>query len=49
MQILTMWEYGAWVELAKLFFFKDCMGAQRYMAIFQEPSSFGALCGKLLT
>jgi len=29
--------------------FKDCMGAQRYMAIFKEPSSFGALWGKLLT
>jgi hypothetical protein len=41
--------YGAWVELGKLLFFKDCMGAQRYMAIFKEPSSFGALWGKLLT
>jgi hypothetical protein len=44
-----MWEYGAWVELGKLFFFKDCMGAQRYMAIFKEPSSFGSQWGKLLT
>jgi len=37
-----------WVELGKLFFFKECMGAQRYMAIFKEPSLFGSLWGKLL-
>jgi hypothetical protein len=49
MQLLAMWEYGAWVELGRLFFFKECMGAQRYVAIFKEPSSFGALWGKLLT
>jgi len=38
------------VELGKLLFFKHCMGAQRYMAIFKERSSFGAQCGgKFLT
>jgi hypothetical protein len=49
MQLLAMWEYVAWVELGKLFFFKECMGAQRYIAIFKKPSSFGALWGKHLT
>jgi hypothetical protein len=38
-------EYGACVELGKLLFFKHCMGAQRYMAIFKERSSFGAQWG----
>jgi hypothetical protein len=49
MQLFNMWEYGACVELGKLFFFKHCMGAQRYMAIFKERSSFGAQWGKFLT
>jgi hypothetical protein len=49
MQLLAMWEYGAWVELEKLFFFKHCMGAKRYKAIIKEQSSFGSLWGKLLT
>jgi hypothetical protein len=49
MQLLAMWEYAAWVELGKLFFFKDCMGAHNYMAIFMEPNSFGALWGNVLT
>jgi hypothetical protein len=35
--------------LGKLFFFKEYMGAQRYMGILREPSSFGAQWGKLLT
>jgi triacylglycerol esterase/lipase EstA (alpha/beta hydrolase family) len=42
-------KYGACVELGKLLFFKHCIGAQRYMAIFKERSSFGAQCGKFLT
>jgi hypothetical protein len=37
MQLLNMWEYGAWLELGKLFFFEECMGVQRYMAILREP------------
>jgi hypothetical protein len=41
-----MWEYAAWVELGKLFLFKDCMGAQRYIAIFKKPSSFGCTVGQ---
>ncbi len=44
-----MWEYGAWVELKKLFFFKHYMGAERYKAIFKKQSSFGSLWGKFLT
>ncbi len=42
-------QYGACVELGKLLFFKHCTGAQRYMAIFKERSSFGAQWGKFLT
>jgi hypothetical protein len=49
MQLLAMWEYAAWVELGKLFFFEDCIGAQRYVAILREPNLFGAQWGKLLT
>jgi hypothetical protein len=49
MQLLNMWEYAAWVELGRLYFLKECMGAERYKAIFKEPSSFGSLWGKLLT
>jgi hypothetical protein len=44
-----MWEYGAWVQLKKFFFFKHCTGAKRYKAIFKKQSSFGSLWGKLLT
>jgi hypothetical protein len=49
MQLLNMWEYGACMELGKLLFFKHCMGAQSYMAIFKERSSFGAQLGKFRT
>jgi hypothetical protein len=49
MQLLTIWEYEAWVELAKLFFFKQYMGAKRYETIFKEQNSFGSLWGKRLT
>ncbi len=44
-QYVAVWGMG---EVGKLFF-EHCLGVQRYMAIFKDPSSFGAQWGKLLT
>jgi hypothetical protein len=49
MLLIDMLKYWAWVVLGKLFFFKHCMGALRYVAICKEPNSFGVQWGKTPT